>query len=417
MRAGRPIEQGTAFTVVHTADLHLGSGMRVARRLGREEELNTATYDALDRLIDLCDRIDADILTLGGDLFDEPNMANPGPRLRLKRALGALEDTNVAIVRGNHDHLGEDQAGVPWPDNVTEFAGPRKTLDLGWVRVHGVSYTRTHVTESLVPRYPDGDRDHFDIGLLHANVGGDTHHQPYSPCTVSDLTAKGYRMWLLGHIHKRQVLSEDPLILYPGNLQGRDVGETGDKSVEVIEVSGAGTLQHRAEPVAAVQWCHETIDVSGCDTVDDVENRVFEALRKTLADAGTLRGVVARIDLVGATAAHGALTRAPAAGATTIGDTIAELVNDDLGERNPFLLVDKVRVRTQMPIDLDDLRAAGGIHATLIGLVEAPDGRAALLDALAADGPTDRKELERLTADLWTPTLHNALARLRGGDA
>ena len=32
---------------------------------------------------------------------------------------------------------------------------------------------------------------------------------------------KDFDYWALGHIHKRTILSENPPIIYPGNIQGQ----------------------------------------------------------------------------------------------------------------------------------------------------------------------------------------------------
>ena len=47
--------------------------------------------------------------------------------------------------------------------------------------------------------------------------------------TVKDLYEKQFDYWALGHIHKRTILSEDPPIIYPGNIQGRNKKEIGVK--------------------------------------------------------------------------------------------------------------------------------------------------------------------------------------------
>ena len=40
--------------------------------------------------------------------------------------------------------------------------------------------------------------------------------------------------WALGHIHKRQIVHEKPYIVYPGNIQGRQIKETGEKGCSLV---------------------------------------------------------------------------------------------------------------------------------------------------------------------------------------
>ena len=60
------------------------------------------------------------------------------------------------------------------------------------------------------------------------------------------LARAGYSYWALGHVHKREVIVEDGVhIVFPGNLQGRDVGETGPKGASVVEFDLDGTVCFR----------------------------------------------------------------------------------------------------------------------------------------------------------------------------
>jgi len=67
--------------------------------------------------------------------------------------------------------------------------------------------------------------------LLHTCLDGDSRHYAYAPTTTTALVAKGYQYWALGHVHQRRVLQQDGVpIVFPGNLQGRRLLETGPKA-------------------------------------------------------------------------------------------------------------------------------------------------------------------------------------------
>ena len=86
-------------------------------------------------------------------------------------------------------------------------------------------------------RLGEVDESAFTIGLLHANVGGNTDHALYAPCSLEDLAQSGIDYWALGHVHTRQVLRErTPTVVYPGNPQGRHPNETGARGVYLVEV-------------------------------------------------------------------------------------------------------------------------------------------------------------------------------------
>ncbi len=410
------IKEGDAFRVIHAADLHLGSGMKVARKFGRTKELREATYEALDNMVSLVTDREAGILTLGGDLFDEADQLNPIPRRKLRDALRQIPDVAVAVVRGNHDHHNPRAPVVEFPSNVTEFGANCKTLDLGWVRVHGVSYSAAHVTESLLPRYPEASAEHFDIGLLHANVGGNTEHEPYAPCTIDELKQLGYRMWLLGHIHKRQVLCEDPLVLYPGNLQGRDAGELGPKSAEVISIDEAGSITHEPAPIHSVLWQLQSLDVTGCATIDDVLDLARAAARKWTESLGGERGLVVRLQVVGQSEAHEPLSRTPEAGHPAAPELIREEIHGEFANADPFVLVDAVCINTSFPLDLEGLAQSETALGVLIRLSRNDAVLKRAVDRVMAEGPFG-SDSEPFIRSLWQNALQGALGRIRGRSA
>src|SRR5690606_10264272 len=116
------------------------------------------------------------------------------------------------IAAGNHDPVEEGWSAIDeWPELVTIFpvdATGSVTVvrdGVALATVHGTSYGRRAVTENLAARFVRTEAPGTQIGVLHANVGGQPDHDPYSPCSLDDLTAIGLDYWALGHVHARQV--------------------------------------------------------------------------------------------------------------------------------------------------------------------------------------------------------------------
>lgn len=390
--------------------------MAVARRMGRDDDLSGATYDALSNLIDVVREQEAGLLTLSGDLFDHADQENPVPRRRLARALEEVPETAVAVVRGNHDHHKRGAPRPRYPGNVFEFEGNNRSWDLGWVRVHGVSFDRQHVRESLLPFYPPASSDHLDIGLLHANVGGRPGHDDYAPCTLERLVEHGYDAWLLGHIHKREVLSQDPLVVYPGNLQGRHANESGPRSVEVVDVDAGGSFSTRPVPVHSLLWLQEEVDVSSAGDVEEVMDAAFSSCEALLGRLQRERGAVLRLRLVGATQAHSAVVQLVDRGEKPLAVTLREELNERFADRDPFLLTDRVEVDTRLPVDLEALADSKDVLGVLVRVAGEEATREEALQVLA-QGPVTSEEAEVLLERYWEPALQDAVARmLRGRD-
>ena len=56
-------------------------------------------------------------------------------------------------------------------------------------------------------------------------------------CSLTDLAEAAMDYWALGHIHKSQVLSEEPLVVYSGNPQGLHRKEIGPQGCYLVSVS------------------------------------------------------------------------------------------------------------------------------------------------------------------------------------
>src|SRR5690625_6385033 len=74
-------------------------------------------------------------------------------------------------------------------------------------------------------------------GSLHSNTG----YGVYAPFYLRDLVEKDFDYWALGHIHQREILKENPHIVYPGNIQGRNRKEQGEKGCYYVTLSQAST--------------------------------------------------------------------------------------------------------------------------------------------------------------------------------
>ena len=147
----------------------------------------------------------------------------------------------------NHDAESELTKQLMLPDNVKVFltrkAETHHLEHLG-VALHGQSFREAKTEENLAIDYPSAVPECFNIGVLHTAVEGHAEHALYAPCSLSDLTGKGYDYWALGHVHEHKILSEVPLVAFPGNLQGRHIRETGPRGALMVTVeNGKPTIE------------------------------------------------------------------------------------------------------------------------------------------------------------------------------
>ena len=215
---------------VHAADLHLDSpfkGIRSEAPAHVAQLLSNATFDAYQNIIDLCLQERVDALLVAGDIYDGADRS-----LRAQRAfIDGLRSLDAAGIRsfvchGNHDPLDGWEARLSYPAGCHRFgaefsAAPVFPDEPDRAQVYGISYPTRDVYENLVQRLGKVQNPAFTIGLLHANVGGNTDHALYSACSLDDLVQSGVDYWALGHVHTRQILHErTPTVVYPGNRKG-----------------------------------------------------------------------------------------------------------------------------------------------------------------------------------------------------
>jgi DNA repair exonuclease SbcCD nuclease subunit len=300
------------FHFIHAADLHIDSplaslGLKdpaVAARFAR------ANRDAVEALVRETIDSRAAFLIIAGDIFDG-DWRDVSTGLFFTRALGELHRAGIPtlIIKGNHDADSVIARSLTYPENTFTFTSNKaetKTFDSLRVALHGRSFGARKVPVDFLASYPARREGWLNIGLLHTGLDGTRGHESYAPCTVDDLKRFGYDYWALGHIHAAEIVSRDPWIVYPGNLQGRSVRETGAKGAMRVNVDDGRIVEVEPLPLDGARWAHESLDVSACLDEADVMPLVAAAVARSHAEAGG-RPLAIRITLEGTTLAHSRL--------------------------------------------------------------------------------------------------------------
>ncbi len=276
---------------VHCADIHLDSPMRgLARYDGAPvEQLRGATRRAFERLVGLAIDEGVAFVVIAGDLYDG-DRDDYHTAMFLQRQLRALQEAGiaVAVVYGNHDAANEITKRLALPANTYAFPSDlpaTHTLQDVGVALHGRSYPTRAVSEDLSARYPQPVPGLLNVGVLHTSVDGRPGHDPYAPCTIDGLANRGYQYWALGHVHKRESYQRHGVrIVFPGNLQGRDVGESGSKGASLVEYDDSGIHRVEHRDLHAVRWDRVEVHLEEPATPDDALEAVLSRLQALQAD-------------------------------------------------------------------------------------------------------------------------------------
>ena len=294
---------------LHAADIHLDSPLAgLAARAGdRAGTLVGATRRAFDGLIRCAIERAVDFVIIAGDLYDG-DWRDFATGLFLIEGMARLERAGIRVVmvRGNHDAENTMTRRLTLPKTVHVFES-RKAETVRWpelgVAIHGRSFGKQHESENFATGYPPAVPGVLNIGVLHTSATGRPPHDPYAPCSVQELVDRGYDYWALGHVHRREVLCEEPWIVFPGNLQGRDANETGAKGATLVTVEGQRIVSVEEVVLDVVRWARCTVEVSACADLDEVGDAVHAALAEAVTAAGG-RTLAVRLTLTGASPLH-----------------------------------------------------------------------------------------------------------------
>ena len=234
-----------SFRFLHAADIHLDSPLQglAGHEGSTAERIRTATRDAFDQLVGLAIQEQVAFLIIAGDLYDG-DWRDYKTGLFFVSQVGRLHKAGIPVylLYGNHDAESQITRRLTLPENVSVFNSRKPQsfrLDDLDVVLHGQSFRQRDVTDNLALTYPEPVAGAFNIGVLHTGLGGMGSHENYSPCSLNELVNKGYDYWALGHVHQAKVLHERPHVVFPGNLQGRHVRETGAKGASLATVENS----------------------------------------------------------------------------------------------------------------------------------------------------------------------------------
>lgn len=401
-----------SVTFIHAADLHLDSPMSGLVHLPEKifDRLQKSTFQALKRLIDYAIRYKVDFVILAGDLFDHEDRSIRA-QIRLRQEMERLAGEGIVcfIVSGNHDHLGGNWTHIDMPDNVRFFGKDVETIEYctkAGVRVHlyGFSYPERHVYERKIAEYKKKDGADFHIGILHGNLEGCSGHGNYAPFTLGELLEKDFDYWALGHIHKRTVLSKDPPVIYPGNTQGRNIKETGEKGCYLVTLTDSDKEFVFLETNDVI-WRDITLAVSGRHPLDDLYRTLLHALDK---ERRVKEGIIAKLTIHGADYDYREAAR--------LSDELLELLQEEEKQESSFVWPYSIQFFLTRHWCKEDLTETSDFYSELFAVAEENAGIEESLDVLYGHPrvrrflrPLDEKEMAELKDEALMYLIENLL--------
>jgi DNA repair protein SbcD/Mre11 len=408
--------------ILHTADVHLDSPLRslALRDEALRETVEAATRAALVRIIDTALSENVAALLIAGDLFDgKERSARTAAFLtgQLDRLRAA--DIRVFYIKGNHDAENPITGTLDLPDNVHVFDARGGKVQLAEdIWIHGISFTDRHAPESLLPRFSAPVEGAVNIAMLHTSLAGAAGHDIYAPCSLGDLVGMGFDYWALGHVHKRQVHAKTPWVVMPGMPQGRDIGEAGPKSANLLSIAD-GIIHVEEVQTSVVEFSTSSLDLTSTESDDAMRALLRDHLRAT-AEALTAAAGVLRLALSGTPERHWHILR----DRDYWSEQVAELARE-----TGSLWLDKLIFNLDAPAVTDGTASATNELSGIIAAIRGEAGFASVaraeVDEVILDLPPairarllpDEAMAEKLTRRLAEAGAQRVLARMKGAES
>ena len=297
---------------IHAADIHLDSPLKgLAKRHNLPtDKILAATREALVNLVTLAIDEKVDFVLLAGDVYDgEPEELKAN--FHFNQQIGRLNQKNIKVfmITGNHDAKSKISKPLSPPKNLTILSAHQpescEITKAGEVIaiIHGQGFLNQAETRNLAGTYPAPVAGKLNIGILHTSLDGREGHANYAPTTTNELINKGYSYWALGHVHTREVVHEKPYIIFPGNIQGRHIRETGAKGCYLVTFNDNREAQLEFKPLDVFRWEAITVNLDGIEEESDFEGKLAETVEsKKLPFNEIPHGI--RIILTGKTNLH-----------------------------------------------------------------------------------------------------------------
>lgn len=366
--AGEPIR------VIHTADLHIG--MENYGRWNPKTGLHARLEDylaSLDQIVGHALARQADVFLVAGDIYKTKDPTPTHQRefaRRMQRLLAA--GVQVVLLVGNHDQPNRhgdanpldiyaslelpgvtifrrpglvrletkrgplQVAGMPHLSRSFLMARqetvPRSMAECERLLEHAIDEMLLALAEDVDPALPAVLTAHLSIDVATLGSEQDLMLGKGLTLPLSSLANPAWDYVAMGHIHKPQVLGDQPPCVYPGSLDRIDFGEERDDKgfYDVELVKGAPVLRRELIDTRPFR----TVRVDLCDHADPTEG-LLEAIARH-----DLEGAVVRLAYVLQAERANALDEARVREAlTTAFDVVwrPELIQGAVRSRHPEL--------------------------------------------------------------------------------
>ena len=162
-------------------------------------------------------------------------------------------------------------------------------------------------------------------------------------------------------MHQREVVHENPWVVFPGNLQGRNVRETGPKGASIVTVIDGHVSAVSHQDFDVVRWAICTVDLQAENDMDSVLDQLIDQL-ESMADSTQQKLVAVRLILTGETDIHDVLMQDK--------ERCIHEIRAAVCEKFDTIWLEKVIINTQPRTDINALRQRDDAIGSMLREIE-----------------------------------------------
>lgn len=337
--------------ILHLSDIHMGSGFSHGR-LNPETGLNTRLEDFVHTLSQCIDRAitePVDLVLFGGDAFPDatpPPIVQEAFAAQFRRLVDAQIPTVLLV--GNHDQHSQGMGGaslciyrtlgvpgfvvgdrlethriqtrngtiqiitLPWLTRSTLLTRP-ETEGLSLAELNYLLLDRLRIAlegeiRRLDPELPTVLLAHLMTDTARFGAERFLAVGKGFMVPMAFLARPCFDYVALGHVHRHQILSDQPPIVYPGSIERVDFSEEDEEKGFVLVEVERGQAHVEFCPLAVRRFCTIKVDVS---EAEDPQTELLGAIASEPIQDAVVRLIYQlrseQIDQIDNTALHHAL--------------------------------------------------------------------------------------------------------------
>lgn len=286
MKTESTLETDIMIKILHTGDIHLDApfaSLGPERAEYRRNEMRRTFSDIVTFAAE-----NADIMVIAGDLFDS-GIVTRATYMFVRREFERFGKP-VFITPGNHDPADSDSVWqrCTFGDNVHVFlkAEPEcVTVPELNTAVWGYAYTSPYMGDDLHPLRGKKADDSGMINILVCHTA-DSSDRRNITATEDEIMAFGADYAALGHMHNAPEYN-GKRYAWCGCPEPSKFTETGEKGAVLADVEKGSAEVRRIRFAKKTSVCGE-IDVTGCESADDVNSSVKRYIVEHEFDENTM---------------------------------------------------------------------------------------------------------------------------------